>query len=91
MAKYIEKESGAPITNEMIAALATEAEEGYDLSLAKKVRVGRPALDEGAAPSSRVSFRASPRLHRAVQERAVAEGRTISALAREAVERYVNQ
>lgn len=91
MAKLIGKESGATITNEMIAALAAEAEEGYDLSLAKKVRVGRPALDKGAAPSPRVSFRASPRLHRAAQERAAAEGRTVSALAREAVERYINQ
>ncbi len=89
MAHLVAKGAQTVMTPEMIAALAVEAEEGYDLSLATGVRVGRPALGKGASPSPRVSFRASPQLYRAAQERATAEGRTISDLARRAIERYV--
>jgi len=77
------------MTPEMIDAVASEVEEGYDLSLAREVRVGRPTLGKGASPSPRVSFRALPQLYRAARERAAAEGRTISDLARLAVEQYV--
>lgn len=79
--------SGEPITDEDIAALAAEAEAGYDLTQARWERVGRPSLDEGISP--RLSFRASRKLYEAVRARAAREGRTISDLAREAVERYV--
>ncbi len=89
MAHLVAKGSQTAMTPEMIDALAAEAEEGYDLSLAAEVRVGRPTLGKSTSPSPRVSFRASPQLYRAARERAAAEGRTISDLARIAVERYV--
>jgi hypothetical protein len=74
----------------MIEALAAEAEEGYDLMRATPVRVGRPALGRDVAPSPRVSFRAPTDLYHALQMRAATEGRSVSELAREAIERYVN-
>jgi hypothetical protein len=47
---------------------ALEAEHGYDLSKAMRRRVGRPSLAGGGA-SPRMSFRATPDLYRAAQER----------------------
>jgi len=79
---------GEEITPEIADALAAEAERGYDLSKAKRRRVGRPSLaGQGASP--RMSFRATPDLYRAAQKRAKKEGRSVSDLAREAVARYV--
>lgn len=80
--------SGEEITPEIADALAAEAERGYDLSKAKRQRVGRPSL-AGAGASPRLSFRTTPDLYRAAQKRAKEEGRSISDLAREAVARYV--
>jgi len=81
--------SGDEITPEVADALAIEAERGYDLSNATRCRVGRPSLS-GAGASPRMSFRTSPDLYRAAQERAKKEARSVSDLAREAVERYIN-
>lgn len=78
---------GDELDDKTIEALAAEAEVGYDLALAEPRRTGRPSLGEGVSP--RVSFRASPTLYRAAQERAAREGRSVSDLAREAVKRYV--
>jgi hypothetical protein len=50
--------------------------------------VGRPSLG-AAGESPRVSFRASPKLYKAAWKRADAEGRSLSSLAREALERYL--
>lgn len=80
--------AGTVITPELADALADEAERGYDLSKAKRRRVGRPSL-AGAGASPRLSFRASPDLYRAAQKRAKEEGRSVSDLAREAVARFV--
>jgi len=80
--------AGAEITPEIADALAAEAERGYDLSKAKQRRVGRPSL-AGDGVSPRMSFRATPDLYRAAQQRAKQEGRSVSDLAREAVARYV--
>ncbi|MGE5283085.1 MAG: CopG family transcriptional regulator [Chloroflexota bacterium] len=81
-------EAGDEITPEIADALAAEAERGYDLSKAKRRRVGRPSLaGQGASP--RMSFRTTPDLYRAAQKRAKKEGRSVSDLAREAVARYV--
>jgi len=70
-----------------IAALAAEAEEGYDLTKARWQKVGRPSLEDGISP--RLSFRATRKLYDATRARAAHEGRTISDIVREAVERYV--
>lgn len=80
--------SGTEITPEIADALAAEAERGYDLSKAKRRRVGRPSL-AGHGASPRMSFRTTPDLYRAAQKRAKQEGRSVSDLAREAVARYV--
>lgn len=80
--------SGAEIDPRIADTLASEAERGYDLSKARRRRVGRPSLgSRGSSP--RVSFRATPELYRAAKRRAREEGRTVSDLAREAVARYV--
>lgn len=80
--------SGAEIDSATADTLAAEAERGYDLSKAKRRRVGRPSLGaRGTSP--RVSFRATPELYRAAKRRAREEGRSVSELAREAVARYV--
>jgi CRISPR-associated endonuclease/helicase Cas3 len=80
--------SGAEVDRQVVDALASEAEHGYDLSKARPRRVGRPSLGGGGA-SPRVSFRTTPELYRAARRRAQEEGRTVSDLAREAVARYV--
>lgn len=67
--------------------LANEAESGYDLSVARRRRLGRPSLGPGASP--KVSFRTSRTLYEAARDRAAREGRSISELARRAIEQYV--
>jgi hypothetical protein len=91
MADLIAQETGEVITPAMIEALAVEAEEGYDLSLATAVRVGRPALDGGASASPRITIRAAPQLYKAIQDRAAADGRSMSDVARAALEAYVGR
>lgn len=92
MAKVTQKNprtrSGTEITPEIADSLAAEAERGYDLSKAKRRRIGRPSL-AGRGASPRMSFRATPELYRAVQNRAKKEGRSVSDLAREAVTQLV--
>lgn len=78
--------SGTPITEAIANQLADEAERGYDLSRGR--RVGRPSL-AGRGASPRVNFRTTPALHKRALRKAAKEGKTISALAREALERYV--
>ncbi len=81
--------AGAEIDSAATDALAAEAERGYDLSRAKRHRVGRPSLgSRGTSP--RVSFRATPDLYRAAKRRAREEGRSMSELARDAVARYID-
>ncbi len=84
----IKTRSGTEVDSATIDELAAEAERGYDLSKAKRRRVGRPSLGaRGTSP--RVSFRTTPELYRAAKRRAREEGRTVSELARDAVTRYV--
>lgn len=80
--------SGTELGGKAADDLAREAESGYDLSKAKRRKVGRPPL-AGSGASPRFSFRATPELYKAARERAEREGRTVSDLAREAVARYV--
>jgi hypothetical protein len=81
--------SGAELTPEVEEALAAEAERGYDLSKARRKFVGRPPLgDSGSSP--RIAFRLPQKRFNQVRERAEAEDRTISSLAREALTRYMD-
>src|SRR5579872_3866723 len=79
--------AGDELNELQINKLATEAEAGYDLGQAKHQRLGRPSLESGISP--RVSFRTSRKLYDAARQRAVREGRTVSELAREAMEQYI--
>lgn len=78
--------SGTAITDEVAERLADEAEAGYDLSRGR--RVGRPSL-EGKGVSPRVNFRTTRALHEKARRRAEREGKTISQVAREALEEYL--
>ncbi|MEI2717770.1 MAG: hypothetical protein V9E98_12425 [Candidatus Nanopelagicales bacterium] len=77
--------SGTVITDEMSEELADEAEVGYELRPGR----GRPSLAGDATPSPQVTFRLTETLRRQAQARAEEEGKTVSALAREALERYL--
>jgi predicted HicB family RNase H-like nuclease len=76
------------ITDELAERLADEAEAGYDLTDAK--RVGRKSLGGQSGPSPRVNFRMTAELQARAQARAEQEGKTVSQIAREALERYVS-
>jgi hypothetical protein len=81
--------SGTVITEELAEKWAEEIErEPPDPSEFERRYVGRPSLGT-AGQSPRVSFRASPKLFKAAWKRADAEGRSLSSLAREALERYL--
>jgi hypothetical protein len=87
--RYPRAASGQEITPEVEEALAAEAERGYDLSKARREFVGRPPLgDSGTSP--RIAFRLPQDRFNKVRERADAEDRTISSLAREALTRFMD-
>ncbi len=80
-------DSGQPITDDLIADLAAEAETGYDVEklLERRPKRGRPAL--GSAPSSVESVRLDPELRRELAERARHDGTTTSEVIRDALRR----
>ena len=80
---------GTKLSKAATDELATEAEAGYDLSKAKRQRVGpgRPSLAEGESP--RISYRVAPALFDRAKKKAKAEGRTVSEVAREALQKYL--
>ena len=80
---------GTPITEALADELAREAEAGYDLSRAR--RVGRRSLAGGAGRSPRLNVRITPDLHAHASERARREGKSLSQLARDALEEYVTK
>jgi hypothetical protein len=82
--------SGTKLTKKVVDALAEEAERGYDLTKAKRVRMGRPALgDTGTSP--RVQIRVDPQLANALKQRARKEHRSVSEIARTALREYVDR
>ncbi len=80
---------GEPITDEMLEALAAEAEAGYDPATLRPRRAGRPSLGSGTSP--RVQFRVSPTVYQEAQKQAHAEDRTLSELARALLEDYIRR
>lgn len=80
-------QSGRPITEADVEALAAEAEAGYDVDelIARRPKRGRPAL--GSAPASVECVRLDTELQRELAERARAEGTTTSEVIREALRR----
>jgi hypothetical protein len=82
--------SGGKLTKKVIEALAEEAERGYDLTEAKRVRMGRPALGEGGN-SPRVQLRVDPNLDKALRACARKEHRSVSEVARTALREYLDR
>ena len=81
--------SGTVITEELAEQWAEEFERNPpDPSEFERRYVGRPSLST-AGRSPRVSFRAPMDLYQAAWKRADKEGRSLSSLAREALERYL--
>lgn len=82
--------NGVVLTDELAERLADEAEAGYDLDSGQVVHVGRgrPSLSKGHT-SPQVTFRLPAKLRAKAEARAAREGKTLSALAREAMERYL--
>lgn len=80
---------GDELTQADLDQLAEEAEQGYDLRLARRVRVGRPSLAGEGGASPRLQVRVDQELADAVRSRAAREKRSVSDLAREALRRYV--
>jgi hypothetical protein len=80
--------SGRVITDQVADQIADEVESEEEFVWIRKRPVGRPSL-EGNGASPRVSFRVGADLYKAATERAIEEERTVSALAREALEKYL--
>lgn len=81
---------GTVITEELAEQWAEEIEKDPpDPSALERRYVGRPSLSD-AGRSPRVSFRASMKLYKAAWKRADEEGRSLSSLGREALERYLD-
>ena len=87
MSKLPGSKSGVPITDQLAEQLADEAEAGYDPTPSK--RVGRKSLAGADGASPRVNFRMTAELQARAQALAEKEGKTISDIAREALEQYV--
>ena len=82
------RRDGTEITDEMVEAMADEAESGYDVDdiLAGR-RGGRPAM--GSAPASVESVRLDPELKRDLLLRAARDKVSVSELIRVALREYV--
>jgi hypothetical protein len=82
--------SGEPITDTEVAALAAEAQAGYDVDrlIARRGKRGRPAL--GSAAATVESVRLDPELRGELLERARSEGTTTSEIIREALRRFLH-
>lgn len=78
--------NGVPVTEEQIAAWATEAEAGYDVEALKKRGRGRPG--RGAEPSQVVALRLTLEELAAIDARAEREHKTRSEAIREALAEY---
>jgi len=83
--------AGTKLTRTATERLGKEAKKGYDLSKARRERVqpGRPSLESGVSP--RITYRVARSLYARAKKRADAEGRTVSEIARDALERYVGR
>ncbi len=83
---------GQPVTKALVDQLSAEAEAGYDLSKAAPQRTrGRPPLggahSKGVSP--RITYRVPRDVYEAARLKAEAEGRSVSEIAREALEQHL--
>ncbi len=85
--------AGQPVTNDYLERLADELEQDEVLPAGTTVEFqvrGRPSLTAPGEKSPAVHFRVPANLRSAVEQRARREGKSVSALARDALERYVS-
>ena len=80
-AEDVRDRQGRRVTEEYAVSAAEEA--------LRLVRPGRPALGAVGQHSPRVSFRVPEHVRQRAERQAAAEGRSVSELAREALERYL--
>jgi hypothetical protein len=82
------KADGTPITDEMVQAMADEAERGYDVDeILRSRRGGRPPM--GSAASTVESVRLDPELKRDLLLRAAEDHITVSEAIRRAIGQYL--
>jgi hypothetical protein len=86
---YGHTDSGKPIDDELVEALADEAAVGYDVNevIARRGKRGRPRL--GSAPSTVESVRLDPELKERLERRAKDEGVPVSEVIREALRHHL--
>ena len=81
--------SGEELTPELEEALAAEAERGYDLSKARRRFLRQPVLADGMRPP-KITIQLTNAELNAARQRVEDEGRSLSDLAREALQRYLD-
>ena len=82
------RKDGTAITDEVVAALADEAERGYDVEdILRRRQGGRPAM--GSGPAEVESVRLDPELKRDLLLRASRDGISVSEVIRQALREYV--
>jgi predicted HicB family RNase H-like nuclease len=82
---------GVTITDEVADELAREAEAGHEIDPTRVHRAGRKSLAGGSGKSPRVNFRMPQELYDRAVEMAGETGRSVSDVAREALERHVRR
>jgi predicted HicB family RNase H-like nuclease len=82
------RKDGTPITDEMVEAMADEAEAGYDVEEMLRRRGGRPTM--GSSAASVESVRLDPDLKRDLILRAAEEQISVSEAIRQAVRQYLH-
>jgi hypothetical protein len=79
---------GTPIDDDMVEAMADEAEQGYDVEeILRRRGGGRPPM--GSAAASVESVRLDPELKRDLLLRAAEEGTSVSEVIRRAIGQYL--
>jgi hypothetical protein len=78
---------GHVIDDDVIEALAAEAEAGYDVTKLRR-RSGRQLM--GSAPAEVVPVRLDPELRAAIEQRAEADHTTTSEIIRAAIRQFLN-
>jgi hypothetical protein len=82
------RKDGTPISDEAVAALAQEAERGYDVGeILRRRGGGRPVM--GSAPAAVESVRLDPELKRDLLLRAAKDGVSVSEVIRQALRAYL--
>lgn len=82
---------GNRVTREYVKRALADIVDENILVAPSEVRPGRPSLSGGRTHSPQVTFRVPDQLHRQAVDAAEREGKTVSALAREALEQYLRR